>query len=459
MKEVHQQTNVGASGRVIGYVNLKCYVKEEEMTKKLSLLAVMLFAMVAFTSSTWAFDANDHVTIAPNNQGDLLSYPLYAAIPGGFETKFTVVNTSNEYSTVAKVVVRSEKYSEELLDFMIFLSPKDMWTGYLRYDADKGPIAYSEDDSVLASPEVFASEDNPFESALVTPACDDDTNQLGYVTVLNVASTNGSVDLDGDTIDLSKRPVDKLAILEWYNDLGDAGTSLAEEDLPQNIIAGWMDFNIVDLALTSAIRPVTFKDYGNLVQQTIFRETILGDFARNTLGELEAALAKTQVGMPYLNNEDINLHWFTFPTKYADTDRDCEVVDALGPFFGDLSGFEVPVNVAIYDTEENKDTPPGQIVSPPVDRDDTTFNGELNWLVSTVAPFEEGWLEYAFSQSTQAPTADGIDMITYTGAPVIPVNMKLGANGLALSGASWSNGDVTSSMAGSLVDYQVTDEN
>ncbi|MFZ0451051.1 MAG: hypothetical protein WAL98_17580, partial [Desulfatiglandaceae bacterium] len=80
---------------------------------------VMIFGMALMvllvSAPLWAYDTTDFVTVAQSMQGDLLFYPVYAA-GSGLQTKFTVINSSDTYSVVAKVVLRSHKYSQEVFD-------------------------------------------------------------------------------------------------------------------------------------------------------------------------------------------------------------------------------------------------------------------------------------------------------------------------------------------------------
>lgn len=86
------------------------------MRRLLKYTAILLMVLMA-SSSVWAYSYCDHVTTAPNNKGDVLIYPWYLALDGGWQTKLTVINTDLENAVVAKVVIRSMKNSEELIDF------------------------------------------------------------------------------------------------------------------------------------------------------------------------------------------------------------------------------------------------------------------------------------------------------------------------------------------------------
>ncbi len=413
--------------------------------------ALMLSLLTVFVaSSVWANSPTDHVKIAPNNKGDVLHFPMYAAIAGGFETKFTVVNTSTDTSSVAKLVVRSQRNSQELLDFLIYLTPTDVWTGTLKFDPVDGPIMYSEDDSVLAEPGEFASAKNPFTAALAKPDCDDDMNLLGYVNIINSATTD----------EYGSPPVDKEKLYDWYNGL----TSISNEVEPQNVLAGWMDFNIADLNLTAGLNAVTLRDYKNEEKLTVAQETRLGlDKANNNLLEVEAALSKDHIAMPYVKGNDISLHFMTFPTKFTEFDG-CTCEGAKSPFFSqnnETEGCEVVYSANIYDTEEETTTTPKQIVSPAPKTPEDAFIAELNWVTSTVSPFSEGWINYDFKTNineTKGYMANETDDIGFTGVPAVPTVLNVGASGLSLKYAAWSDGEVTStSYGGPLEDYQYSD--
>lgn len=67
----------------------------------------------------------------PNGQGQVLLYPYYTVQSSGgnaYNTYISVVNTTNVVKVV-KVRFREGKASAEVLDFNLYLSPNDVWTG------------------------------------------------------------------------------------------------------------------------------------------------------------------------------------------------------------------------------------------------------------------------------------------------------------------------------------------
>ena len=406
---------------------------------KLFKSMVLTLAMIFMAGVVWAADIDDHVKVAPGNKGDVLVFPFYAAIDGGWETKLTVINTDQALSTVAKVVVRSPIYSEELLDFFIYLSPTDVWTGTLLYDATGGVTLESDDDSIVSrldgSGNPVWGDEETARRALVAPSGVGDFNEMGYVYVINIAS-----------FDEGLPQVDKDDIYDTYQGI----ISIAPNFLPQNILSGWMDFQVAGFGLTSALNAVTLRDYQNREVAIVATETRLGTNALNTLMEVEAALSKNDIAIPYLNTgDDISLHFLTFPTKYSAIDANGIISGVDSPFtgFDPARDFCVRYKLNLYDTTEDSLAPVDPIWSPapPQEFNDLCF--ELNWLVSDASPFDEGWIRYNFDYTTMGTNFDGVEF-SYTGAPIIPIGLNLGMSGMSLKYGAWTDGEVSSTTWG-----------
>lgn len=89
------------------------------------------------------------ININPDGSGQVLIYPYYT-IDGGNDTLISVVNTANEVKAV-KVRFHESYNSREPLDFNLYLSPFDVWTGVVtRGPGDNGtqlPILFTNDTS------------------------------------------------------------------------------------------------------------------------------------------------------------------------------------------------------------------------------------------------------------------------------------------------------------------------
>lgn len=142
------------------------------------------------------------IEISPDDRGQLLIAPVYKAAEGQ-STEIRVVNPSQTHAVKAVVSIRSSANSLEILNFNLYLSPTDVWTGELR-DTGSGIELYSEDDSILigfnqegVSTETdiisgqFASPGNGVAFPTFTERDSGQQVELGHFEVLGVYSVSG----------------------------------------------------------------------------------------------------------------------------------------------------------------------------------------------------------------------------------------------------------------------------
>ncbi|MCX5880715.1 MAG: hypothetical protein NTU74_02585 [Deltaproteobacteria bacterium] len=299
-------------------------------------LAVLMIAMM-MGGSAWAFNATDHVKVAPNGKGDLLIFPYFFAYPGGYSTKITVINTSSSQSVVAKVVYRSWNWSAELLDHLIFLSPNDVWTGTL-VNVNGVATLQSNDDSILGrmpSGTAFATESDfgnitPVNQPLGAPNCpSEDTNTEGYIEVIEAASR---VESQATTGYAPGQRVAKKHIYDWYyNYVNDFNIQNGPYS-PVNVLTGYQENSFGQGGATLKQANV-FADYFNFTKLDLSRPTWLGELSNNSLAELEAAMGKGDVSLPYIAkpNGDSSVHIFNFPTKLSTQNSPSCSVYAVNP--------------------------------------------------------------------------------------------------------------------------------
>lgn len=435
--------------------------------KKMLLAVTVFFMAMTIGTAAMALDFTDHVKIAPNNKGDFLIYPVYAAADGGWETKIWVINTAPDRSVVAKIVFRSRLNTEELRDFLVYLSPTDVWNGVIRSDGNGGVEVYSTDDSAFNTSGAFASQANPLRIGLAEPSCDDDTNAIGYVEIFESAhSTPAGVGIPATgvaAVSLNTPPVPKAAIYEAYQNAGPADPDMVTDSI--NVLAGSMEMRNLTLNQNSAMRAVTFRDYdatllgGTPLNPT--NATTIGEIrANNSVGEVEAALSRDNIALPF-STANATIHFLTFPTKQT-------ILGAVGtstrcttgrrtdsPFFGGPQSPTMCIQFlgTDYDLSENSTTS-SVIFSPAAEPE--SLCAEVNFV--TGFPYAEGWANYNFGYTTQFDTqADlvvGLDG-DYTGAPVIGTVWNLSGDGLYLFENAYSDGlvrDITLGTAAA-VDY------
>lgn len=393
-------------------------------------LAVLMIAMM-MGGSAWAFNATDHVKVAPNGKGDLLIFPYYFAYPGDYSTEITVINTSNTHSVVAKVIYRSFNWSVEVLDHLIFLSPNDVWTGYL---VNVNGVAHlqSNDDSILGSMPsgtAFALDSNfgnitPVDEPLKGVACpNEDNNLMGYVEVVEAAARLENK--AGTGYEPGMR-VAKRHIYDWYYTYV-TNANIVTTYAPVNVLTGYQQ-NTFGTGATLKQANV-FADYNNQVKLELSRETRLGVGANNSLAELEAAMAKSLISLPYLvkPNGDSSVHIFNFPTKLslANPASTCAYyrIYEESPFWLKVNSKCEVYSRNIYDLSENTPTDLDYPFSPKPTGTKVSMCGEVQFDIqmSSNPAYSEGWIRY--THATAAGEKTGFTKsgapITFTGVPVL----------------------------------------
>ncbi len=376
--------------------------------------------------------------VSTSGQGDALIFPLYVALDGGWTTQFTITNISEQYATVAKFVIRSWKNSQELLDFLIFLSPADVWTGTVSYDPAQGAIVMqSTDDSVLTQIGQFASPSNPLVKPLAATSDSTDNGFLGYAYVIN-AATNPK------PLSPGVAEASKTNIFEWYysENLIEGGlvavngaplvcpaTDAPACVYPRNILTGYVDVSW-SAGGSFALKPVALVNYQNKVWIDTGQETWLGKPGESsmTLYRLEDLLAKQTVRLPYYNSDGKGhtFHFFTFPDKATST-------AVKRGFWNYLSDNEVKARTCVTAEAKIFDlTEKFSVFSPsPVAQMCT----EIFWIeaLPNVIPFQEGWIRYSLRPETgvwDGPSGPPIPSTRKLFPPVIPFVINVGPQGL-----------------------------
>jgi hypothetical protein len=437
--------------------------------KKLVKWMAILVSVLFLGGSAWAYDVSDHVKAAPNGKGDLLFFKYYVVANGGWETKISVTNTNMAASVVAKVVVRSYKNSTELLDFLIYLSPADVWTGKLYWDGTQTKI-YSEDSSCLNQNGTWASPTDPLDFALKTigtptmPFCADDSTSIGYIYVLQSAwsNDNGAARTPA-TPNFGKPGVAKADIKKYYE-----SSSMTNHVGPFwyyadgypwiNPLAGYEVFSNATLGLfSSSVQVQAMADYKCTTYLQLTQTNRLGDpgLSMNSLGEVEAALTKNYLSLPYVESDlAATVHILGFPTKYTkiiDPTKACDASNLAfdGPFF-QYSTHVANARVVLYDAkvwDVNEVYTQTQIFSP---SPTAGLRDEVNLLTvssENTDNFPEGWVSYPFYINSNTPFLTITEnqegrFLYYEGAPVLSAVVFFGAaDAYAIDGA-WTDGDV-----------------
>ena len=109
-------------------------------------------AVLAGLAALGAAGTAEAVNINPDGLGQALIFPYYTARAGHF-TAISVINTQNNTKLV-KVRFLEGRNSREVLDFNLFLSPADVWTGAVVQTA-AGSKLISNDNSCVTPSDLF----------------------------------------------------------------------------------------------------------------------------------------------------------------------------------------------------------------------------------------------------------------------------------------------------------------
>lgn len=140
------------------------------------------------------------VYVNPEGTGDVLLYPIYNT-EGDYNTNIHVVNTTDRAKAV-KVRFLESKNSREVLDFNLYLSEKDEWTGSVVRTAD-GAMLVSNDESCTTPGNAALKSGvdfRTFEFDGNKGPKDSDSSaartRIGYVEIIHMADITQGSDLE-----------------------------------------------------------------------------------------------------------------------------------------------------------------------------------------------------------------------------------------------------------------------
>jgi hypothetical protein len=139
------------------------------------------------------------VHVNPDGLGQVLLYPYYT-VQNNFVTAIHVVNTTDQAKAV-KVRFLEGKNSKEVLDFNLYLSPHDVWTGTVVPDAANGAKLTSTDTSCIAPGQISAGGEafRNFEFATDPGSADPNRRAEGYVELIEMGVLTDSAQITAVT--------------------------------------------------------------------------------------------------------------------------------------------------------------------------------------------------------------------------------------------------------------------
>ncbi|MEZ5447691.1 MAG: hypothetical protein R3E89_01225 [Thiolinea sp.] len=166
--------------------------------KKLALgVAAGFIGLAGIMSSAQAVHVNADGT------GQVLIFPYFNAHPG-YVTNINLINSTDETKAV-KIRFREADRSNDVLDFNIYMSPHDVWTGSIAGVEDKGSIigSVSTHDRTCTLPQLASCKDDkcnvtiPFTGHTVYTGVDAADTREGYVEVIEMGVVSDKDVQDG----------------------------------------------------------------------------------------------------------------------------------------------------------------------------------------------------------------------------------------------------------------------
>lgn len=394
-------------------------------------------------------------------KGQVLIFPVYAAFDG-VSTDFKIVNTDSEHAVVAKVVFRTYHCSEELRDFLLYLSPNDVFTMSVEQFDGKVWVCTSDSSAPIFKAEYEAAE-KPYEMVKrgneicvemdKVESCSD-SDIVGYVTVYEATAFDGKAcslleeeeDQKACSKDFASAPVSKTWIKKIYDGLGPDYAEITQDGFTVvDSLAGFADVNAEGWG-TFKYRATALAGYytngkGAFIPEG--KETsfcVLSQYGAAKVSDVEKALGKNNIAVPYVSGQTYVV--LTFPTKLTT----CKLVHQTGcsgctsictcqgvynncdntttGFFTnkdnfvstDKTGCGIKYKATYYDLEEHSKVVKCGFSPCPEGEKSGKLSDEVN-LLPVAGPFDAGWANLTIG--------GGEDY-----APVVPLILEGTENGL-----------------------------
>ncbi len=217
--------------------------------------------------------------VATDGTGQFLLAPGFFA-QDGFETKLKLVNTDLTHSVLYRAAIREFEASQEI-DFIITLSPGDVWEGRI-YKGVDGVYVESKDSSTYRNSLVTPAKiSDIYAAAQATPR----SFEKGYVEFYPIASYD-----EGST-----NKVDKSVLYDRFDALAN-GTLTNALPVGNDQVAGYATVTSTQLNAVMTIPMMAFEDVAldnvatpaaageDTVPSTYVKEDVIfGDLSRNTV--------------------------------------------------------------------------------------------------------------------------------------------------------------------------------
>lgn len=131
------------------------------------------------------------VNLAEDLLGDVLLFPYYT-VNDGWQTLLHLINTSSTHTIAVKIRFQEAWVSRDVLDFVLVLSPNDVWTGFVGNDAGGQPRLYSTDPSCTSPTSTSAG----FPFLALNTNNNINRSREGHITIIEMGSAAAGTAID-----------------------------------------------------------------------------------------------------------------------------------------------------------------------------------------------------------------------------------------------------------------------
>jgi hypothetical protein len=397
-----------------------------------------LCAALAGIGALGAAGAAQAVNLNPDGLGQVLIYPYYTtranAAGNVYNSLLSVVNSTASVKAV-KVRFLEGKNSREVLDFNLFLSPKDVWTaGIVPFGAGAGIVTNDKSCTLPAIPAAGKAFVNFAYTADGAGSTLDRTTE-GYVEIIEMATFDDASDTAANVTHVGGVPpgcadqTDALAasealppgLTDQFGRSGifggitlinvDAGAATGEDAVALDNFSDvvlYTNAGSVQPDLTQASPPVSVLFANNNIYNSLW--------SASTADPVSAVLMHDHIMNEFVLDTGTNsgTDWVvTMPTKRFYVANGTGTPSRLFQRnFNKTDGACDDVDLNIYDREENTTSTPLDFSPPPPSQSNAlcweanvvTFNnsnvlGSAN-VANIPTSFENGWLDIGFFPAT-----------------------------------------------------------
>lgn len=160
------------------------------------------------------------VNLSANDTGEVLLYPYYNVNEGN--TTFVSVTNTTDYVKAVKVRFREGVGSEDVFDFTLYLSPKDVWVGAVSQQSGRVKLTVPSDNSCTV-PVASALEAAYFSDARIDSRYDPDESGTQSAEEVLARLSEGHIEI----IEMAELPYDTSNSPDdgsYYGEIADAVT-------------------------------------------------------------------------------------------------------------------------------------------------------------------------------------------------------------------------------------------